>query len=70
LRSMSIDPHPEERRLRRVAKDEARDGPLEYWPGKLDTGFPRHKRGTRLRGDHAQTKTESGMTIRRKVIAL
>src|ERR1700749_2463745 len=25
-------------------------------PKKADTGFPRDKRGTRLRGDHAQSK--------------
>jgi hypothetical protein len=32
--------------------------------------FPCDRRATRLRGDHAQTKRQSWMTIRRKVIAL
>src|SRR5258708_6072486 len=43
---------------------------LEHEPEKWIPVFPRDKRGTRLRGDHAQTKRSSGMTIRREVIAL
>jgi len=30
---------------------------LEHDPEKCDAVFPRDKRGTRLRGDHAQTKS-------------
>jgi hypothetical protein len=36
---------------------------LEHDPEKWVPVFPRDKRGTRLRGDHAQTKTQSAMTI-------
>jgi hypothetical protein len=43
---------------------------LEHDPEKWGPVFPRDKRGTRLRGDHAQTKGWSAMTIRRKVITL
>jgi hypothetical protein len=43
---------------------------LEHDPEKWTPVFPRDKRGTRLRGDHAQTKKIEVMTIRRKVISL
>jgi len=33
------------------------EGPLEHDPEKWKPVFPREKRGTRLRGDHAQTKS-------------
>jgi hypothetical protein len=40
----------------------------------LDAGwtsvFPRDKRGTRLRGDHAKSKTWSAMVIQPNLIAL
>jgi hypothetical protein len=49
---------------------EARRIFLEHDQEKWIPVFPRDKRGTRLRGDHAQTKRQSAMTIRRKVISL
>ena len=36
------------------------DGALEHDPEKWKPIFPRDKRGTRLRGDHAQTKRRAG----------
>jgi hypothetical protein len=43
---------------------------LKHDPEKRVPVFPRDKRETRLRGDHAQTESQSVMTIRRKVITL
>jgi hypothetical protein len=44
--------------------------PSGYDPMGGHRFFPRDKRGTRLRGDHTQTKSQSGMTIRKSVILL
>jgi len=33
------------------------------WPGGWKPAFPRDKRGTRLRGGHAQTKSQSMMSV-------
>jgi hypothetical protein len=41
---------------RRDFKASQRDRGLEHDPEKWKPVFPRDKRGTRLRGDHAQTK--------------
>jgi hypothetical protein len=43
---------------------------LKHDPEKCAAVFPRDKRGTRLRGDHAQTTTQSAMTIHPNLIAL
>ncbi|MGB7835216.1 MAG: hypothetical protein WBL84_23720, partial [Xanthobacteraceae bacterium] len=43
---------------------------VEHDPEKSVAVFPRDKRRTRLRGDHAQTKTQSAMTIQPDLIAL
>jgi hypothetical protein len=43
---------------------------LEHDPEKWEPVFPRDKRRTRLRGDHAQIKEIERMTIQRKVIPL
>jgi len=42
---------------RAVDDGRARFDPLEHDPEKWKPVFPRDKRGTRLRGDHAQTKS-------------
>jgi hypothetical protein len=39
-------------------------------PEKCEAVFPRDISGTRLRGDHAQTKSQSAMTIQPNLIAL
>jgi len=39
-------------------------------PEKCAAVFPRDKRGTRLRGDHAQTNQLAAMAIRPEAIAL
>jgi hypothetical protein len=46
------------------------DRHLKHNPEKCEAVFPRDKRGTRLRGDHAQTKSQSAMTILPNLIAL
>jgi hypothetical protein len=46
------------------------DRRLKHDPEKCEAVFPRDKRGTRLRGDHAQTKSQSAMTILPNLIAL
>jgi hypothetical protein len=43
---------------------------LEHDPGKCEAVFPRDKRGTRLRGDHAQTRIQSAMAIQPNPIVL
>jgi hypothetical protein len=43
---------------------------LAHDPEKWAPVFPRDKRGTRLRGDHAQTKTYSATVIQSNPIAL
>jgi len=44
--------------------------PLAHDPEKWKPVFPRDKRGTRLRGDHAQTISWGAMTIHPELIAL
>src|SRR4029077_15409802 len=44
--------------------------PLEHDPEKWVSVFPHDKRGTRLRGDHAQTINESAKATLSKAIAL
>jgi hypothetical protein len=43
---------------------------LEHDPEKCEAVFPRDKRQRRLRGDHAQSKNQSAMTIQPNLIAL
>ena len=56
--------------LRRWGSGPPLSATLERDPEKWAPVFPRDKRGTRLRGDHAQTKRQIGMTIRRSVIPI
>jgi hypothetical protein len=56
--------------LRYLLQADERVAPLKPDPEKWIAVFARDKRGARLRGDHAQIKRQSGMTIRRKIITL
>ena len=54
--SLSPIPHPQKSDVRDIRFSPDSDQ-LEHDPEKWKPVFPRDKRGTRLRGDHAQTKS-------------